>query len=787
MKNFTLIQLTLLMVLSQASFSQQITKVGASEYRAFYLCDDKKVYAALWNGAVNGNTALPYNITTPVVDLAGGLYQGVAVDASGYAYSLVNSSATATKVLTDAAGNPFTGNVSCAGYFSTNFTVKSDGTVWFWAGDDYDQIAGTTSVPKPVQLKAPAGVKFKKISCGNTLLALATNGDVYEYAVGNTTPTKKALPRPASDIASGNGFQIAIVPDNIATSTDGWPYGWGYDGTYLALSGNITTPVALKSTWGITSPIRRIAACHNTTHFIDAAGQLWGMGDNAEGEVGIGTEKINHAETYATPYIWDWAANGSMTGKPVQIAKGVGFKEVFSGSSYAFYHYAIDVNNKIYSWGRNKGCTLGNGKAVNEEATYPNALDILKPTVVSPMTVQTNGYAFKLYTISAGANQTITLPTTSVTMNGSAVASTGYTIASYNWTKVSGPSSYTIQTPSNPKTVISGLTAGIYVFRLQMTDNNTATISANVTITVLGTVSQATAKAGADQTITLPVNSVNLNGSGSSVVAGGSIASYKWTKTSGPASGTITSSTSASTSVTGLSAGVYVFTLTVTDAGGRSSQDQVQVTVNAAAATTFTVSAGPDVFITLPTNSWKIAGVATVKGVGVTSCKWFQVSGPSAATLTGTGSITPTASNLKAGTYTFEVDITSTTGVVAKDQMNVNVNVAQAAAASEGMGGKSALNLGDTTTGEVVRTVKLYPNPVQANQQLAVEGQGYSAGTLKFTVYDLSGKVVKQLVVENQNSYFRQTIPVTGLVSGVYVLALQANGEKPKVFKFIIQ
>ncbi|MGN6532524.1 MAG: PKD domain-containing protein, partial [Ginsengibacter sp.] len=44
---------------------------------------------------------------------------------------------------------------------------------------------------------------------------------------------------------------------------------------------------------------------------------------------------------------------------------------------------------------------------------------------------------------TAGSNQTITLPTNTVTLNGSGNDSDG-TIASYQWTKVSGPSSYTI-------------------------------------------------------------------------------------------------------------------------------------------------------------------------------------------------------------------------------------------------------------------------------------------------------------------------------------------------------
>jgi len=190
------------------------------------------------------------------------------------------------------------------------------------------------------------------------------------------------------------------------------------------------------------------------------------------------------------------------------------------------------------------------------------------------------------------------------------------------------------------------------------------------------------------------------------------------------------------------------------------------------------------VYIYLPTNSWKIAGVATVKGVSVASCKWLQISGPSAAGMSGTGSISPTVSNLVAGTYTFEVDITSTTGLVAKDQMNVNVNVTKPAGAVSGANDATGLNL-DSNDPE--HTLSLYPNPVTAGQQFAVEGRGVKAGTVKFLIYDISGRVVKQLVLENQSDYFRQTIPAAGLVKGSYVLAVTIAGDKPRTFKLLVQ
>lgn len=91
--------------------------------------------------------------------------------------------------------------------------------------------------------------------------------------------------------------------------------------------------------------------------------------------------------------------------------------------------------------------------------------------------------------------------------------------------------------------------------------------------------SAPTANAGADQSITLPTNSVNLSGSG---VAGTShvITSYTWTQISGPNIATINNPSAASTTVSNLIQGIYVFRLTVTQDDSQTGSDDVQITVN---------------------------------------------------------------------------------------------------------------------------------------------------------------------------------------------------------------
>ena len=89
------------------------------------------------------------------------------------------------------------------------------------------------------------------------------------------------------------------------------------------------------------------------------------------------------------------------------------------------------------------------------------------------------------------------------------------------------------------------------------------------------------AMAGDDQTLVLPASSVTLAGMAHDL--DGSISSYAWSQTSGPATATLSGATTASLTASGLVAGTYLFRLTVTDNQGATGFDEVTVTVNKAA------------------------------------------------------------------------------------------------------------------------------------------------------------------------------------------------------------
>jgi len=85
------------------------------------------------------------------------------------------------------------------------------------------------------------------------------------------------------------------------------------------------------------------------------------------------------------------------------------------------------------------------------------------------------------------------------------------------------------------------------------------------------------ANAGDNQSITLPVNTITLNGSGNDP-DGGSV-SYQWTQRSGPNTATLTNANMPDLKAGDLIAGAYVFGLTVTDNESDSAFDDLTLTV----------------------------------------------------------------------------------------------------------------------------------------------------------------------------------------------------------------
>ena len=187
---------------------------------------------------------------------------------------------------------------------------------------------------------------------------------------------------------------------------------------------------------------------------------------------------------------------------------------------------------------------------------------------------------------NSGQNMVITLPVNNIQLDGSASSDPDGTITAFKWVKLNGPVPGNFNDPSIKNPIFSGMTEGVYVFELTVTDNLGLTGKSQVVITVNKKINlPPVANAGPDQTIqivqttaALILGTVQLDGTKSSD-SDGTIVSFAWAKISGPASGIIASPNTSKTMVTALASGVYGYELTVTDDQGGIGKSQVKITV----------------------------------------------------------------------------------------------------------------------------------------------------------------------------------------------------------------
>jgi len=315
-------------------------------------------------------------------------------------------------------------------------------------------------------------------------------------------------------------------------------------------------------------------------------------------------------------------------------------------------------------------------------------------------------------TANAGNDTTITLPTNTMTLKGSGSDPDG-TIASYAWTKISGPANGTIATPTAANSSVAGLEAGVYVFRLTVTDNAGAPATDDITVTVNGTAgpSAGNIKIQAE-------NYVNMSGiqtEGTSDVGGGLNVGWQdngdWMDyaVNLASGGTFTANFRVASYFTGAqfqvrnSSGTVLATVTVPNTGGFQNWATVSaaltlppgaqtlrlytsnanggwninwweiVGASANANTPPTADAGSDMIVNLPNNSVALNATGTDTDGSIVAYSWSKVSGPASSTIATPNAANTNITNLVAGTYVFRVTVTDNSGATATDDVTVTV------------------------------------------------------------------------------------------------------------------
>jgi RHS repeat-associated protein len=267
--------------------------------------------------------------------------------------------------------------------------------------------------------------------------------------------------------------------------------------------------------------------------------------------------------------------------------------------------------------------------------------------------------------VSAGPNQSIALPTNTVTLQGTVTDDglpAGATVTQ-QWSEVSGPAPVTFSAPTSTTTQATFTTAGTYDLRLTASDTQ-LTGSADVTITVAPGPQNLppTVSAGLNQVLTLPGPnqsvSVFLNGSvKDDGLPVGKPVTQQWSVVSGPGPVTFSTPLNPGTVATFTVAGSYDLRLTATDTQLTSSAD-VLVVVNPPVNRPPSISGvtfPSQVF--LPNNTVTFSATVTDDGLpnGTLTQQWNQLSGPVAATFSAPTSATTQVTLPVAGSYSFQL------------------------------------------------------------------------------------------------------------------------------------
>ena len=282
------------------------------------------------------------------------------------------------------------------------------------------------------------------------------------------------------------------------------------------------------------------------------------------------------------------------------------------------------------------------------------------------------------------------------------------------------------------------------------------------------------ANAGNDTTITLPTNSIQLNGT-KSYDPDGSIVSYNWFMSAGASGVTIVNANTATPTIVGLpSAGTYIFTLTVIDNSGLTGSASVTVTLNPGSGTgnpgggssSLVADAGSDTSVALPAGSLVLDGSrSTDVGGTITTYSWAQLSGPGTAVLTSAGSAVCPVSGLVTGQYVFQLTVTDDKGNTAKDTVIVSAVFTD----------RSADN----------NNLDIFPNPAQDVVNMKITSG--NNGPMQINIVSSSGTLVQSIQSDKKLTSESRTLNVGSLSRGVYVVQVLIGDGQTRIVKKLVK
>jgi alpha-tubulin suppressor-like RCC1 family protein len=641
-----------------------VVQVAAGRYHSLTLKSNGEVWTFGENGngelgngnKVDASNAVPSSITGVVQVAAGSAYSlalksngtvwGWGTGASGQLGNGTNLSANTTPVQMTLPANA----VAIAAGASHSAALLADGTVWSTGNNQSGQM-GNNTTNRYALTPVPALISnVTSIAAGDEFtVALKTDGTVWTWGangsrqLGNNSNTNSWAPVQVSNLSNVVAIAVGVESVHVlALKQDRTVWAWGSAG-HGQLGYNGTSVKAVPVMVTNLTDVVSIAAGFRHSLAMTSDGTVWSWGNNAYGQLGNGTQTASPNPIRVQVTGLD-LISGSTSINTAPVVNAGADQSVTMPSLLPLNATASDDGlpnppaSLSYSWSSlSPGVTFTNATALNAGAWFPSngtytvrftasdgALSTSDDLVVTVNPAPTSNTA---PTVNAGADQTITLPS-SATLSGTA-SDDGLpnppAALTYTWSHVSGGGTVTFVNGSSLNATASFSTSGTYTLRLKADDGTLFTT--DDIVVVVNPVAAAnvapTVSAGADQTITLP-SSASLSGTASDdglPNPPGSL-TYSWSKVSGSGTVTFSSSTTLNTTASFPTNGVYTLRLTVSDSV-LSTADDIQVTVNPATST-------PNVFGALAGGYGHSLGVksdGTVWGWGQTEYGQIGVTG----------------------------------------------------------------------------------------------------------------------------------------------------------------
>uniref|UniRef100_A0A287D3T3 KIAA0319 n=1 Tax=Ictidomys tridecemlineatus TaxID=43179 RepID=A0A287D3T3_ICTTR len=261
--------------------------------------------------------------------------------------------------------------------------------------------------------------------------------------------------------------------------------------------------------------------------------------------------------------------------------------------------------------------------------------------------------------------QELAPPTTAALIDGSGGSTDDSEIVSYRWEAVSGP------LVRHPRPAL------LSFCRLTVTDSDGATNSTTDTLIVSSAVDHPpVANAGPNQTMTLPQNSVTLNGNQSS--DDHQIVLYEWSldPSSGSKEVAMQGAQTPYLHLSTLQEGEYTFRLLVTDSAGQQSTAVVAVIVQPGNNRPPTAVAGPDEELVFPVQSATLDGSGSSDDHGIVHYHWEHIGGPSAVEMENVDRAVATVTGLQVVTHLFRLTVADQQGLSSTSTLTLAVKKA---------------------------------------------------------------------------------------------------------------